>query len=87
MKESYETPKVEEIDLEETFSFGMARGYSAPWIFNAIIFKATEILKGVYQMKESYEKPKAEEIDLEESFSFGVPPPVSPFQWAFGCTK
>jgi hypothetical protein len=24
MKESYETPKVEEIDLEETFSFGMA---------------------------------------------------------------
>jgi hypothetical protein len=29
-KEIYETPKVEEIDLEETFSFGMARGYSAP---------------------------------------------------------
>ena len=25
MKEIYETPKVEEIDLEETFSFGMAR--------------------------------------------------------------
>jgi len=24
MKESYEKPKVEEIDLEETFSFGMA---------------------------------------------------------------
>ena len=23
MKEIYETPKVEEIDLEETFSFGM----------------------------------------------------------------
>ena len=24
MKEIYETPKVEELDLEETFSFGMA---------------------------------------------------------------
>ena len=24
MKETYETPKVEVIDLEETFSFGMA---------------------------------------------------------------
>jgi hypothetical protein len=24
MKEIYETPKVEEIDLDETFSFGMA---------------------------------------------------------------
>ena len=30
MKETYEKPKVEEIDLEETFSFEMARGYSAP---------------------------------------------------------
>ena len=24
MKEVYETPKVEELDIEETFSFGMA---------------------------------------------------------------